>query len=288
MKPEERILVAGVTGKQGGAVARHLRAAGFTVRGLTRDPGAAKARSLREAGIELAAGDLTDRASLELALQGATGVFAMATPFEAGMKAEVAQGMTLGDAARAAGVKHYVYSSVGGADRESGVPHFETKWRVEGHLRQLGLPLTVVRPVWFFENLSGFAVQPQEDGYAIYMPLPPERTLQGIAVDDIGALVALAFGDPQHWLGEEVELAGDELSLPAYAAAIATDIGAPVQYIQVPRETIAAQNEDLALMFDFFQREGYQADIAALRQQYPGLRTFDTWLREGGLAALRR
>lgn len=287
MNDTKRILVAGVTGRQGGAVARHLRESGFAVRGLTRDPGRAGTQALRDVGIELVQGDLTDVASLERALEGVTGVFAMATPFEAGMEAEVVQGVTLGDAARAAGVEHYVYSSVGGAERDSGVPHFDTKWRVEGHLRELGLPLTVVRPVWFFENLGLFSLQPQGEGYSIFMPLPPERTLQGVAADDIGRFVAMAFSDPEGWLGREVELAGDELTLPAYARAIAASIGKPVQYVQVPRDAIAAQSEDMALMFDFFERQGYQADIPALRQAYPGLHSFESWLQEGGLARLR-
>ena len=140
MAAEDLILVAGITGHQGSAAARHLRAAGVGVRGLTRDPSAAKAEPLREAGVELAAGDLTDRASLEPALEGVTGVFSMATPFEAGMDAEVAQGVTLGEAALAAGVEHDVDSSVGGADRNSGVPHFETKWKAEERLRSRAGP----------------------------------------------------------------------------------------------------------------------------------------------------
>ena len=86
----------------------------------------------------------------------------------------------------------------------------------------------------------------------------------------------------------EVEIGGDERALSDYAAAIAADIGAPVQYVQVSREAIAAQSEDLALMFDFFERDGYHADIAGLRKEYPGLRTFDSWLRKGGLAHLRK
>jgi uncharacterized protein YbjT (DUF2867 family) len=285
----EPILVTGATGKQGGAVVRHLRARGFAVRALTRDPAADKARRLRDAGVEVVAGDLTDGAGLEKALDGAAGVFAMATPFEAGLEAEVAQGTNLGDAANAAGVKHYVYSSVGGADRDSGVPHFESKWRIENHLRGLGLPLTVVRPVYFFENFAGWSLQPSEGGgYALATPLAPERTLQAVAVDDIGAFVAMAFADPASWTGREFELAGDERTLPQYAAAIAADIGAPVRYVQAPWEAIKSRSEDLYRMFDFFRREGYSADIAALRAQYPALHTFAAWLREGGLSGLRR
>ena len=119
------------------------------------------------------------------------------------------------------------------------------------------------------------------------MPLSPERTLQAVAADDIGAFVAMAFADPAAWVGREFELAGDERTLPAYAEAIAADIGARVEYVQVPWEAMREQSEDLYRMFDFFEREGYAADIAALRAQYPGLHTFDGWLAEGGLSRLR-
>jgi uncharacterized protein YbjT (DUF2867 family) len=214
------ILVAGATGRQGGSVVRHLRAGGFAVRAITRDPDAEKAQPLREAGVELVRADLTDRASVDALFDGVSGVFSVATPFEAGLEAEVAQGKTLGDAAAAAGVDHYVYSSVGGADRDSKVPHFESKWAIENHLRGLGLPLTVVRPVYFFENFGGWSLQPEGDGYVLSAALTPARTLQGVAVDDIGAVVATAFADPATWVGAAFELGGDERTLPDYAAAM--------------------------------------------------------------------
>ena len=287
--PQATILVAGATGQQGGAVLRHLLAGGFAVRALTRDPEADKARPVRAAGAELVKGDLSDRASLDAALEGVYGVFSMATPFELGMDAEILQGTTLGDAAKAAGVEHYVYSSVGGAERDSRVPHFESKWAIENHLRALGLPLTVVRPVYFFENFGGWGLQPNEggEGYTLAMPLSPDAMLQSVAVDDIGAVVAGAFATPAESAGRAFELAGDDLPLSAYAAAISRDLGAPVGYFQVPWEAIKEQNEDIYLMYRFFEREGYQADIAALRAEYPGLRTFAQWLTEGGLGRLR-
>jgi uncharacterized protein YbjT (DUF2867 family) len=280
------ILVAGATGKQGGSVIRHLRAGGISVRGITRDPGAEKAQPLRDAGVELVRADLTDRASVDRVFDGVTGVFSVATPFEAGLDAEVAQGKTLGDAAKAAGVSHYVYSSVGGAERDSKVPHFESKWAIENHLRGLGLPLTIVRPVYFFENFAGWSLQPSGAGYTMAMPLSPDRPLQAVASDDIGAFVAMAFADPAAWAGREFELAGDERTLPEYAAAISAACGVGVEYVQVPWETLRERSEDLYRMYDFFEHEGYAADIAALRAQYPQLKTFDAWLSEGGLAGL--
>ena len=282
------ILVAGATGKQGGAVVRHLQAGDFRVRALTRDPEASKAQPLREIGAELVRGDLTQRASLDEALAGAWGVFSMATPFEAGPEAEIRQGTTLGDAASAAGVRHYVYSSVGGADRDSGVPHFESKWAIENHLRSLGLALTIIRPTYFFENFSGgWSLQPSDDGYSLGMPLSPERALQATAVDDVGAFVALAFRDPDRWQGHEFELAGDEMTGPGYCEAMSRDLGRPVRYQQLPWEAVRSQSEDVYRMYDFFEREGYAADIAHLRELHPGLQSFQQWLDAGGLRSLK-
>jgi len=282
------VLVTGSTGQQGGSVARHLRACGFRVRALTRDPSSEKAQPLSRMGVEVVQGDMTDRASLDRALAGVWGVFSVATPFEAGMEAEVAQGKTLADAAKAAGVEHYVYSSVGGADRDSKVPHFETKWAIENHLRFLGLSPTIVRPVYFFENfVGGWAMQKADEGFALAMPLSPDRSLQAVAADDIGAFVAMAFGQPDRWAGQEFELAGDEMTPPQYCEAMSRDLGTPVRYLQVPWEAVRSQNEDVYRMYDFFEREGYAADIAHLRELHPGLHTFAQWLERGGLRRLR-
>jgi uncharacterized protein YbjT (DUF2867 family) len=278
------ILVAGATGKQGGAVTERLRAAGYTLRGLSRDVDGEQARHLRAEGQEVVRGDMTDRGSLERALEGVTRVFAMATPFNpGGVDEEVVQGTTLGEAAKAAGVSHYVYSSVGEAERNTGIPHFDSKWRIEEHLRGLDLPLTIFRPVWFFENFTTFAMQPKGDGFSIPMPLSPDTTLQGIAVRDIAAFVQMAFDDPQRWVGREVELAGDERTVPHYAGAISAQIGRHVDYVQIPWEAVRSKSEDFYLMYDYFQRIGYQADIEALREAYPQLQTFDQWLAGGGM-----
>ena len=232
------ILVAGATGTQGGSVVRHLRAGGFAVTRHHPRPrcreGAAAPRRRHRAG----PGDLTDRASVD-GLFGLTGVFSVATPFEAGLEAEVAQGKTLGDAAKAAGVSHYVYSSVGAAERDSKVPHFESKWAIENHLRALGLPLTVQSaPCTSTRTSAAGLLQPSGAGYTLAMPLSPDRPLQAIAAGDIGAFVAKAFADPGAWTGREFELAGDERTLPEYAAAISAARGVGVEYVQVPWEAL--------------------------------------------------
>ena len=142
------ILVTGATGQQGGAVARELLERGFGVRALTRDPEKPVARELAERGAEVVRGDLDDRPSLERALEGVHGVFSVQQFFEAGYEGEVRQGSGLAEAAKAADVSHLVYSSVGSAHRDTGLPHFESKWEVE----ESGVGYTILRPVFFMQN----------------------------------------------------------------------------------------------------------------------------------------
>ena len=142
---ERLILVCGATGKQGGAVARSLLDRGFRVRGLTRDPQKPEAQALAEQGAEVVQGDMEDRSAMDRVLEGAYGVFSVQNFWETGYDREVKQGKTVADAAKATGVEHFVYSSVGSAHRQTGIPHFESKWEIEEHVRQIGLPYTILR-----------------------------------------------------------------------------------------------------------------------------------------------
>jgi uncharacterized protein YbjT (DUF2867 family) len=146
------VVVTGGTGKQGGAVVKRLLERGHEVRAVTRRTDSAKARELANAGATLVRASLEDTAALAKALEGATSLFAMTTPFEGGTHAETRQGMSAADAARAAGV-HLVFSSVGSANRQTGVPHFDSKYVIEEHIARIGVRATVLAPVYFMENL---------------------------------------------------------------------------------------------------------------------------------------
>ncbi len=276
------ILVTGATGHQGGAVARHLLRDGeLRVRALTRDPAKPTARALGEQGAEVVKGDLDDRATVEAAIDGASGVFSVQNFWEAGFDREVEQGVRLADVALAAGVEHFIYSSVGSADRETGLSHFESKWRIESHIRSIDLPYTIFRPVWFMSNFENPAFTESIRAGALPMPLSPDRSFQQIRPDDIGAFVALAFGDPDGWLGRELDLAGDERSMSDVAAAFGRVLGRPVEYNQVPWDAYReAAGKEYYEMMRWFEDVGYDADPAALRGIYPELSAFDRYLRE--------
>src|SRR6266436_9724853 len=186
-----KVLVTGATGRQGGAVVRHLLPKGWKLRALTRNPQGHAAQSLARQGVELIHGDLEDAASVARAAAGVNGIYSVQDFWAVGAKHEVQQGKNIADAAKKAGVKHFVYSSVGGAERKTGIPHWESKWEVEEHIRSLGLPVTVIRPVTFME---GYYIDQVEIGLLkgkLVDAVRSDKPYQTIATDDIGAYVAL-------------------------------------------------------------------------------------------------
>jgi uncharacterized protein YbjT (DUF2867 family) len=278
---ERLILVAGATGNQGGAVARSLLDRGFRVRALTRDPQKPEAQALAEQGTEVVQGDMEDRSAMDRVLEGTYGVFSVQNFWETGYDREVQQGKTVADAAKAAGVKHFVYSSVGSAHRQTGIPHFESKWEVEEHMRDVGLPYTIFRPVFFMQNWEG--MRDHILGGTLVQPLDPDKPFQQVAVEDVGAFATIAFEHPEEWIGREVDLGGDEQTMPEIAETFGRVIGGEIGYYQVPWDQFEEQmGEEYAVMYRWFNDVGYEADIAALRQEYPNLTTFERYLRSHG------
>lgn len=280
LKPDKTILVIGATGNQGGAVASELVSKGWRVRALVRNPEKPEARSLAWSGIEIVKGDLNDRSSVDEAVRGVYGVFSNFT-WREGVENEVKQGTRVIDACKAAGVKHVVYSSVGGADRNTGVPHFDSKWRIEEYLRGSGLTSTVLRPVFFMYNFNAPDVQASIRKGSLTTPLKPDRPLQLLAAEDLAAFVNIAFENPGEYAGKALELAGDELTMTQVASVFSTWMNRPVLYSEQPVEQLRNVGREVALMFEWFNREGYRADIRALRALWPGMMTLEAWLATG-------
>jgi uncharacterized protein YbjT (DUF2867 family) len=280
------ILVTGATGQQGGAVARQLlKQPGFAVRAFTRDPAKPAARDLAQAGAEMIQGDLDDTDSVRRALEGAYGAFSVQNFMEAGYDGEIRQGKQLADAAKAAGVQHFVYSSVVSAERQTGLPHFESKWQIEQHIGQGGLSHTILRPVFFMQNWYNYMREPILHG-TLPLPLNPQTPLQQISVDDIGAFAALAFQNPSKWHGRTVELAGEELTMLRVSELLTRAVRRPVRYVQVPWEQFRENaGEEMTKMYRWFEDVGYHVDIAALRKEHPQLATLERVLRQQDWAA---
>lgn len=277
------ILVTGATGNQGSAVAHHLLGHGnYQVRALVRDERKPAAQALKQAGAELISGDLTDRSSLDRALQGVYGVFSV-QGLNDGLDAEIQQGKAIADAAKAAGVQHFVYSSVGSAERQTGVPHFESKYQIEEYIRSLGLTATILRPVFFFYNYK--TMQSMLTQGTLALPLSPDRKLQQLSEADYGEMVCAVFDRPADFADRQIEAASVEMTMPEVAAVFSKVLGKSVTYQQIPFEAFEQQaGAEMTIMYRWFEHDGYRADLAQLQRLFPAPTDLESYLRESGWA----
>ncbi|MDQ0791600.1 NmrA/HSCARG family protein [Streptomyces sp. B1I3] len=279
------VLVTGATGNQGGATSRHLLANGWHVRALVRDDTTPAAAALAAAGAELVRGDLDDRASIEEAARGAYGLYSV----QPANHNELNQGVNVADAAKAAGVQHLVYSSVGGAESQNryyeqqGWGQIE-KWQIEEHIRALGIPATILRPAGFMEDFTSPA-RFLRNG-SLNVPWHDGLVMQLIAIDDTGAFAALAFADPDAYLGRAIEITGDRLTTPQIAEALSAAAGRPVPHTQIPLDILSQHDPDVAKVFTWAHATFYDSDLAPLRRAHPGVMDFRTWLNRFGKARL--
>jgi uncharacterized protein YbjT (DUF2867 family) len=279
------VLVTGATGNQGGATARHLLADGWRVRALVRDDSTPAAVALATAGAEVVRGDLDDRVSLDAAVRGAYGVYSV----QSANDNEIAQGKNVADAAKAADVQHLVYSSVGGMESQNRfyVEHGWgpiDKWQIETHIRDLGVPATILRPAGFMEDFTSPA-RFFQDG-SLNVPWHDDLVMQLIAIDDIGTLAALAFADPDAYLGRAMEITGDRLSTPQIADALSTAAARPIPHTRVPLDILWEHNPEAAKVFTWANEAYFDTDLVPLRKAHPDLMDFGTWLDRTGKARL--
>lgn len=271
------VLVLGATGGQGGAVVSGLLARGVQVRALVRRPDAPSVRRLGDRGVEAVVGSLDDRVALGAAMRGVAGVFAVTTPFEAGVDAEVAQGRAIVASAGAQQVPHLVFSSVAGANQHSGVPHFESKAIIEAELAESGVPYTITAPTYFFDNALG-GVDRIHAGI-LELPLAPNRPLQQLARPNLGAFVAKVLESPETYAGQRIELASDATTPAQMAEALGAALDRPVRHERTPLESI--RNPDMHAMWSFLNGPGYRVDLEALHSAHPdiGWQSFADWAR---------
>ena len=273
---EGPITVIGATGQQGGAVLDALLSHGAPVRAVTRNPHAEKSRALTARGIEVVSADLDDHDSVRAAFDGAAAAFAMAThDGPRGTEREIAHGRTIARAAGEAHLPHLVYSSVGGADRHSGIPHFESKRRIEEFLVD-AVPVTFVRPTFFMETLR-WMIQRDGDNTVLAMPMAGTTPVQMISVRDIGRVVAKLLTGGAAAI-PAVEIAGDELTGEQIADRLTDRLGSPATYVEVPLEVLG-DDEDLKAMFRWLnQPPSFQADFARTRALAPDPEDLSRWL----------
>jgi uncharacterized protein YbjT (DUF2867 family) len=270
-KDRDIILITGATGNQGGAIARQLLSKGFRVRGMTRNPHSDKSKAIAAIGAEVVQGEFDDPESLERALEGVWGAYSVQNTWESGVVREEEQGKLFAEIARKKGISHFVYSSVGSAHRNTGIPHFDNKWRIEQKIRSLAFPsYTILRPAFFMDNFVSPWFKPGLMEGKLKIALKPGTVLQMNAVEDIGKFGVIAFENHEKMNGVELDFAGDQLTMPETAEIIGKAMGKKVIFEKTPIEEVRKWSEDFAVMLEWFDRVGYCADIDALEKNYGG------------------
>ncbi|WP_293032581.1 NmrA/HSCARG family protein [Natronococcus sp.] len=280
-----KVLVTGATGNQGGAVVDHLLESDteFDVYGLTRDASGDHARELSEHGVTMVEGDLDEKESLAPHVAEVDAVFAVTNFWTQGYDAQVQQGKNIAEVAADEGVEQFVLSGVGSHWEDTGVPHFDSAQEIDEHAQDLELPMTVLGPVFFFQNFEAFAEDVVEDSQ-IALPLEEGVSLQMIDTGDVGHAAAVALANPEAFVGERIELAGDELTLAEAAATLSEVTGRDVEPVHVPIEdAYDSFGEEFTVMCEWFNEVGYGADLEGLEERFGFEFTeFESYLREHG------
>ena len=274
---QRNILVTGATGQQGGSLTRLLLQKKHKVYALTRNTQSPAAQDLRNRGANIVKGDLDDSDSLKRAVKDVESVFLMGTPFDDGTEGETRRGKLMADIAKENNIEHLVYSSVANADKNTGIPHFESKYKVEQHIKNLGIPHTIIGPTFFMENLLGPGLEQGQ----LALPLSSSTTLQQSALENIGEFSALVLERRKPFLGKRIDIASDEVTGEQAAKILSNELRQRIRYVPVPLEQVYQANEDMAHMYEWYEKVGTGIDISALHQEYPEVNwlTFRDWAK---------
>jgi uncharacterized protein YbjT (DUF2867 family) len=278
--PAVTVAVCGATGRQGGAVARSLLESGWTVRALTRKPRGGPAGALAALGAEVVRADMNDSSSLRTAFDGVDGVYSVQNGMVSGFEAEVAQGRNVAEAAKHAGVKHLVYGSAGVAGAGTGVPSWESKVRVEAHLRKLDLPCTILRPMAFMELMTDTSFYPAVGAWSVWPRLMgQDRPVVWIAVEDLGSIAAIVFMNRDQWIGRDIALAADVQSLAECRDLYREVVGNKPRSFPMPLWLFDRfTRKDLTVMWRWLRTNPVDVDPAETRAILPTAMTVREWL----------
>ena len=283
-----KVLLIGVTGGTGGnALAGFLEQGVTNLRAITRkiDPNRHSLSKMLDAGVELVEANLDDENSLEAAFAGISAVYCHATSKDSAKPdpLEVERAKRVAQVAKKADIKHFVYNSAGGADRNSGISHIEQKYKVEQILKQAGLPTTMLRACLFMEEFWKKYTRPSILKGVFRFSIQPDKPLHLITTKDMGRVAAYVMKNPSKYIGQEIELAGDVLTPKQLAEAFSKAQGSPVVY----KETRAwifllLMRKELYELIQWYRTKGYQANVKHLREEeFSGLlTTFSEFLEE--------
>jgi uncharacterized protein YbjT (DUF2867 family) len=280
-RDDQVVLVTGATGRQGGAVTRHLLANGWRVRGVTRSPDSNAARALAALGAEVVRADMTDRDSMRAVCAGTYGVFSVQNPMISGEQGELTQGKNVVDAAADAGVSHLVYGSAGPGTPGTGVAAWDGKLEVAEHARSRGLPLTVLRPMAFMELMTDKDLYPPVAAWNL-MPrfVGEDRPIPWLSAQDLGGIAARAFSEPASYVGTDLALAGDLRTLSECRAIWRRVTGRSPRRFPMPVWLFERfVGPDLIRMWRWLATHDVDVDPADTRTHHPDLATIEEFVR---------
>lgn len=275
------ILVTGGTGKQGGAVARNLMQHGYTVKALTRNPDSPNALVLKNQNVILVKGDLNKPETYREHLTGVHGIFSVQT-FENGISKEIQQGTVLATLAMESGVKHFLYSSAIGAHLNTGVPHLDSKFIIENHIRELAMPYTIIRPASFYEN---FLIPQVKKGILkgkLTQTINSDTIMPYIATDDIGKAAVKIFGNFQEYSGKTLALGNEQLDSLELAEKFSRALNKKVEYKRLPGILVRLfLGKSLYKMFRWMDEHStlLMEDVTSDRAEFPEMMPLSNWIK---------
>ena len=279
MLPVKKIFVTGATGNQGGATARNLLSKGFYVKALVRNPDTAKLNA--KENLEIIKGDLNDVNSYRQHLRDCDGVFCNLV-FIYGIDRELKQGFELVNAARESNVKHFVYASVIGSDLNTGIPHWESKNKIEEHIKSSGMSYTVLRPSSLYENMLIPQVKSRILKGKLVLPTHKTTVQQFISSEDVGKIATTVFSNPDKYKGLTMNLAAEQMNAEHLASTFSKVLGREIKFQQLPMFiTRLVMGKNLAKMFRWVNNNDscFVKDLQAFKNEFPGMLSLEEWIK---------
>lgn len=280
MQSSRTFFVTGANGNQGSATARNLAENGYRVLALVRDPASSKVEQLKHPGIEMVKGDLNDSSTYRNYLKNIDGAFALFT-FIHGVKRETQQGTSFIDAAKEMNVPFVLYTSVIGADSDSGIPHWESKNQIEKYLKSSGIPYTIIRPASFYQNFLIPDVRKRIVKGKLVTPVRKDKVQQFIATEDVGRICAHILMNKEKFAGRTITVGADEMDMQTAAQTFSEALGKPVSYSQLPGLlTRIFLGSHLHTMFRYVNSNDvcFVKNMQGLKNEFPFLTSMKEWI----------
>lgn len=277
METFQKIFVTGATGNLGGASARNLLRQGFHVKALVRD----RLKLNADKNLEIIKGDLNDPGTYRQYLQDCDAVFCNLS-YDQGTDKEISQGVALIDLSKHNNIKHVVYSSVIGCDLDTGIPHWESKNRIEHHIKTSGLNHTILRPSSLYENFLRPQVKSRILKGKLVLPTKKYTVQQFISAEDVGRITTRIFSDPEKFRSKTIHLAAEQMNGEQLAAAFTKAMQRQIKFQQLPMFiTRLVMGRDLTKMFKWVDNNNscFVKDLQAFKNEFGGVLSLEEWIK---------